>query len=286
MYAVVGATGNTGKAVVDSLIARGARVRVVLRDAGKGEPFVRKGCEVAVASTDDADGLAAALAGVNGAYLLVPPSYDDPDFEGAVARTTAAIAAGAKAAGVPHIVALSSIGAHMTQRNGAIGSLTTFEHALREAGLNRTFLRPSYFMANWNNVAALARDQGILPTTLQPPERPVPMVSTDDIGAAAGALLLEPVDGERIIHFSGPQDYAPTDVAAVYARRIGRPVEVVAPPQATWPKILMEAGLSRTYANALAEMYAGLNDGSIGWQEGVELRRGTTTLEEGLARLP
>ena len=45
MIAIIGATGNTGKAAAESLLAAGEKVRVIGRTAEKLQPFVAKGAE-------------------------------------------------------------------------------------------------------------------------------------------------------------------------------------------------------------------------------------------------
>jgi uncharacterized protein YbjT (DUF2867 family) len=45
MYAIIGATGNTGSLVAEKLLARGEKVRVVGRDAQRLVRFTRKGAE-------------------------------------------------------------------------------------------------------------------------------------------------------------------------------------------------------------------------------------------------
>ena len=57
MYAVTGITGKVGGIVARTLLAAGLPVRAVVRDADKGRPWAEKGCEVAIASIADADGL-------------------------------------------------------------------------------------------------------------------------------------------------------------------------------------------------------------------------------------
>ena len=51
MFVVVGATGNTGSAVADTLLSRKQPVRIVVRSAEKGTVWKAKGAEVAVASS-------------------------------------------------------------------------------------------------------------------------------------------------------------------------------------------------------------------------------------------
>ncbi|MBX3326491.1 MAG: NmrA family NAD(P)-binding protein, partial [Nitrospira sp.] len=75
MFVVIGATGNTGSAVVDTLLSKKQPVRVVVRSADKGAAWKAKGAEVAVASLDDGSALIKAFEGAKGVYLLVPPNY-------------------------------------------------------------------------------------------------------------------------------------------------------------------------------------------------------------------
>ena len=61
MFVVAGVTGNTGKVVAETLLVQGLPVRVIVRDAAKGEAWKKKGAEVAVADLHDAKALTAAL---------------------------------------------------------------------------------------------------------------------------------------------------------------------------------------------------------------------------------
>src|SRR6266576_2040536 len=78
-FVVAGVSGNTGKVVAESLLAQKRGVKVVVRDSAKGEPWKAKGAEVAVADLGDADALARALRGAEGAYLLIPPNFATAD---------------------------------------------------------------------------------------------------------------------------------------------------------------------------------------------------------------
>ena len=44
-YVILGATGNTGSIIVDTLLSGRKKVRVVGRDPGRLQRFVRKGAE-------------------------------------------------------------------------------------------------------------------------------------------------------------------------------------------------------------------------------------------------
>ncbi|HYD98989.1 MAG TPA: NAD(P)H-binding protein, partial [Alphaproteobacteria bacterium] len=111
MYVVTGVTGNTGRAVAETLLARGAKLRVVVRDAAKGTPWAERGAEVAVAEFTDIAALVRAFAGAEGVYAMTPPEATAPDMLAARDPMNRALAQAARQAGVPHVVLLSSIGA-------------------------------------------------------------------------------------------------------------------------------------------------------------------------------
>ena len=70
MFVVLGATGNTGSVVADTLLSRKQPVRIVVRSADKGAAWKAKGAEIVVASLDDVSSLTKAFEGANGVYLL------------------------------------------------------------------------------------------------------------------------------------------------------------------------------------------------------------------------
>src|SRR5580700_8165760 len=61
------------------------------------------------------------------------------------------------------------------------------------------FLRPAWFMENSSWDVAPARNNGVIPSFLQPLDKPVPMVATIDIGHMAARLIRETWTGHRIV---------------------------------------------------------------------------------------
>src|SRR5262245_33801445 len=102
MFVIAGATGKTGRAAAEALLAEGKAVRVVARDGMKAARLHAQGAEVAVADLGDEAGLARALEGAVGAYLLLPDGPPDADRR----RTADAMAAAVRRAGVDHVVFL------------------------------------------------------------------------------------------------------------------------------------------------------------------------------------
>ena len=134
MFVVVGATGNTGSAVVETLLNRKQPVRIVVRSADKATSWKAKGAEVAVASLEDVPAMTKALEGATGLYLLVPPNYGATVWLSEQRQRMDQAAEAVKVSGVPHVVFLSSIGAHLAEGTGPIQAARYGEQALGGCG--------------------------------------------------------------------------------------------------------------------------------------------------------
>jgi uncharacterized protein YbjT (DUF2867 family) len=287
MFAVAGVTGRTGAVAADRLLAQGHAVRVIVRDAAKGAPWAARGAEVAVAELGDAERMTAALAGTAGAYLLVPPALTSPDPITDNARIADALGRAVRAARVPHVVFLSSVGAQHDAGTGPIRSVRIGEQALAATGAATTFVRAAYFLENWHGSLGMV-GQGVLPTFL-PTGLAFPQVATRDIGATAATALAEGPHGAQVIELSsGPTDYSSDDVAAVLSRLVGAPVAAHhAPLDAVVPTFL-SFGLTPAFAALYRELFEGVIEGRVAFEGGAARRvRGPTLPAEVLgAALP
>jgi uncharacterized protein YbjT (DUF2867 family) len=284
MYVVAGVTGNTGKVVAETLLAQRAPVRVVVRDAAKGEAWKARGAEVATATLDDAAGLTKALAGAKGAYLLLPPQMQSTDARADNARRSAAYAKAIDASGVPHVVFLSSIGSHLSAGTGPILSTHDAEITLRKTHARVTFLRAGSFMENWA-MSLYALGQGILPSFTGADVK-VPTVASKDIGTTAATALLEGDRTGSIIELSGPRELTPKDVAAALSRVTGKTITLQVGPEEAMIGALTGAGLNAHWAGLFQEMTHGVNTGHIAWEGGAaRALRGTTEIDDVLRKL-
>lgn len=283
MFVIAGVTGNTGSVVANELLEKGKKVRVIVRDATKGEPWRARGAEVAIAALDDVEALAKALEGAEGAYLLSPPDLrsEKPLEEKRV--LVDAIAKAIDRAKLPHVVFLSSIGAQHATGTGMIRTVHDAEERLARTSAKLTFVRAAYFLDNWAAVLGAAA-HGKLPTFL-PADLRIPMVATKDIGrAAAQALLDGPPSSKRIVELAGPSDYAARDVALAVSKIVGKPVEPEVGPLDAVVPAYTSFGMSTPVATLFREMYAGIVDGTVGF-EGSDVRRGKVDAEAALRGL-
>ncbi|MFP5391192.1 MAG: NmrA family NAD(P)-binding protein [Gammaproteobacteria bacterium] len=286
-YVVFGVTGRTGAATADALLRAGRKVRVVVRDVAHAIPWAARGAEIALADLTDLAAMTWALSQAQGAYVINPQQYGREDLFELADVIAGVTARAAVAAQVPRLVALSSVGADRASGTGWIGMNRAFEVQLATTSIPAVFLRAAYFMENWTPLVGHALRHGALPSFLSPPERPLAMVATRDVGSAAAALLQEEWTGTRALTLAGLRDYTPMEVAAIIAGTLGRPVDVKALPQAQWPAALAEAGFSNAALVGFIEMTHALNSGHIDMRSdpAARVERGTTPLEHVIAAL-
>jgi uncharacterized protein YbjT (DUF2867 family) len=284
MFVIAGVSGHTGAVVADALLAQGKKVRVIVRDAAKGEPWKKRGAEVAVTDLGDVAGLTKALKGATGAYLLSPPNFAAKDFLADRALLVTNMAAAVKASGLTTLVFLSSVGAQHPKDTGPIVTAHRAEQALSKLAPSVTFIRAAYFLENWGSVIGLAKAQGILPH-YGPIDFPFAQIGTKDIGLAAAKALLEPADGTRIVELAGVADWSVNDVAAALSTLLGKAVTAVSAPVEDAKKGLVQAGVPEPMAHLYAEMYQAVVKGLVAWEHPASVKRGSTSLVESLRSL-
>ena len=281
MFVVVGATGNTGSAVVDTLLSRKQPVRIVVRSADKGAAWKAKGAEIAVASLDDVSALTKAFEGAKGVYLLVPPNYGAAAWLVDQRARMDRVADAVKNSGIGHVVFLSSIGGHIAEGTGPIRAARYGEQVLGGAVKDLTILRPCYFMDNWAPVLGAAKGQGVLPTFIAP-QAMVPMISTRDIGRVGAEQLIAGGKGKQIVELAGPEEYSPEQVAAALSQILGREVSAQHAPLSAVVPTFKSFGFSDEAAKLFEEMYTSFSTGAIGYEHPTSLVRGKVTLAEAL----
>ncbi|HBO0862179.1 NmrA family NAD(P)-binding protein [Pseudomonas aeruginosa] len=286
-YVVFGVSGRTGAAAADALLHAGQPVRVVVRDAAKGKPWAERGAEVAVADVTDVGSMTEALRRARGAYVVSPQHYTRDDLFVLADRVATTIARAARAADVPRLIALSSIGADRTSGTGWIAMNRLLEQRLQSSAIPTTFLRAVYFMENWTSLVAQALRTGTLPSFLGPLEQRFPMVATRDVGHVAADLLVEEEAASDVVTLEGPQRYAPAEVCAAIQAATGRSLGVQLLPEPAWPDALAQSGFSQAAVAGFSELTRGINSGHIVPDSDpyAERRVGTTALTEVIAKL-
>ena len=280
MYAVTGITGQVGGAVARALLGAGQSVRAVVRSAEKGESWAQLGCEVALAEVDDAQAMASAFSGTEGVFIMMPSNFDPlPGFPEArliIDNIRQALERGRPA----KVICLSTIDAHVTQPN-LLNQLQLLERGLSSLGMPVTFLRPGWFMENAVWDIAPAVENGVVPSFLQPLDKPVPMIATADVGRVGAELLQEQWEGLRIVELESVQRVTPNQIAASLSQLLGKPVTMSVVPREDWSGLFTAQGARNPQPRM--QMIDGFNEGWIEFSG--TPRKGLVVLETVLCEL-
>ncbi len=279
MFLVTGITGHVGGSAARHLLAAGKRVRALVRDTAKAKSWADQGVELVQGTWEDVATLAAALEGVEGAYLMMPPTQTPsrgfPEARAIVAGYVEAL----RQSPPPRVVALSSMGSEKTSGLGLITSTSLLERALEKGSTPVGFVRAGSFFENYL-FGLQAAQGGTLPTFYAPTNRKLPMIATEDIGAEVARLLTGPAwQGVRVVELGSMQ--SSDDLAEALGEVLGREVKAQAIPREAWAGAMEGMGLPKGSTWAYEEMIEGVNSGWINFGvEGTEKVEGTTSAKE------
>lgn len=176
-YLITGATGDVGPRVVECLLQRGQRPRVFVRNETKARSRFGERVDIFVGDLADPASLKPALEGVD-ALFLVNTGPQIPALDEAAAKV-------AKAAGVKHLVKLSSMD---VQQGLAIGAWhERGEAAVRASGVPFTFVQPTGFMSNLLAWAPSIKAEGVVRASTGAGSRA--FIHSADIAAVATKAL-------------------------------------------------------------------------------------------------
>ena len=265
MYAITGATGNTGSVVAKALLENGQKVRGIGRSAGRLKALTQLGAEPFVSELTDREGLSQAFRGVGAAFIMIPPSMTSSDYRADQRRTADTLAEALETAGVAHAVTLSSVGADKAEGNGPVAGLHYLEERLNSiTGLNVLHLRAGYFMENTLAQVGIIQQVGFSAGPVRA-DLKLPMIATRDIGAAAASALLKlDFRGSATRELLGPRDLTMAEAAAIIGDAIGKPgLAYLKAPDDQVRAGMLSLGMSAAVANLLLEMAAALNSGHM-----------------------
>jgi NAD(P)H dehydrogenase (quinone) len=221
MIAVIGATGNTGRAVVKELKALGQDPLCIIRDAEKAKNVLGAGAKTAVAELTDRAALEKALAGVTSVFVV---TGHNPQM----AEQQTNILEAAKKAGVQFFVRVSGgkavVGPDVESIVGR--GHYAIEQAMEKSGLKWVNLRPGLFMQNTFAQAALIKNDSKMALPYAK-DLPVAMIDVRDTGAVGARILLDPARHAGKTHeFTGKlTNYG--EFADVFSAALGKKITYI-----------------------------------------------------------
>lgn len=230
MRLIAGGTGTLGRALTRRLLASGAGVRILTRNAARAADMAALGAEIVVGDLVDRASVERACRGVTAVVaaahsLFGRGRYSSLRVDGQAHRDLIDIAC---RAGVGHFVYTS-----VYRYGPAYDAVPMFrlkgeiEQYLKASGLSHTIVRPTAFMES--HAHALIGEPIL-------EGRPVPMfgrgdqprnfVAADDVAAVVELALQRALDGETI-DVAGPGNHTSMDVVRMYERASGRSARVL-----------------------------------------------------------
>ncbi len=271
MYAIIGATGNTGHVIAEKLLAAGQPVRAIGRSKEHLDALVQKGAEAFVGDINDPETATRAFSGAKAVYAMLPPDFTAKTVREAQERTSNSLAAALERSGVSHAVCLSSIGADKPERVGPVNGLHYFESEINAIPkLNALILRPTYFMENNFPQIKVIQSMGTMGGVLKP-DLPLAQIASRDIGAYAATRLLKlDFTGKSTRELLGQRDITMKEAATVFGSAIGKPKLGYSQfPAFAVEMAMKQMGLPADYVKELIEMLESINSG---WMKPLEPR--------------
>ena len=224
MITVMGATGNTGRKITEALLKADEKVRALGRSESKLSELKRRGAEVLAGDTNNAEFLTKAFRGADAVYTLLPTDQRARDYLAEQDRQGEAIVKAIRESGVRFVVALSSMGADLSEGTGVIAGSHAQEERLNKVDkINLLLLRPVSFFENFYGSLALIKQKGIICDSVEA-DLAIPMVAARDIAeAAAKALKARDWKGVVVRELLGPRDISYSEAKRILGVRIGKP---------------------------------------------------------------
>lgn len=263
---VTGSLGNISKPLAEELITAGHQVVVISSDSNKTQAIEALGATAAIGSIEDASFLTDTFTGADAAYIMLPPSYTEPDYRAYFNRMAKSYAEAIKQSGIKQVVTLSSIGAHLPGNNGPIAGIYDTEQLFNQLeGVNIVYLRASFFYTNLLAQIPLIKNAGIIGSNYGDNALLV-LVDPADIAHVAAQHLQTPFTGKSHVYVAS-DERTTNEVAAALGKAIGKP-------ELPWINFtdeqtfdgLRQAGLSEEISNKYVEMGAAVRN-HILWED-------------------
>lgn len=277
---ITGATGQLGRLVVESLLARGTAASDIVatgRSTEKLADLAERGVSVAELDYTKPETVAAVVK--SGDTLLLVSGSE----VGKRAEQHATVIEAAKAAGVARIVYTSAPAATTSALVLAPEHKAT-EEALVASGVPFTILRNGWYSENYAGEIEKGRENGAIVASVG--DGRVSSASRKDYAEAAAVVLTTPGHEGSVYELSGDVAWDFEELAATIGQIVGRPVEYTRLSPEEHAALLESFGLDAGTVGFVVGLDANIRDGLLGVTTGDLARligRPTTPLAEGLA---
>ncbi|NDJ78623.1 MAG: NAD(P)H-binding protein [Chloroflexi bacterium] len=232
---VLGATGKTGRRIVQRLAARSVPIRIGSRSA-----------ELPFDWENDAT-WAPALQGIHAVYIAYQPDLAIPGTVDRIQRFVNT----AVEVGVQRLVLLSGRGEEEAER---------CEQVVQQSGVEWTIVRCSFFAQNFSEgifLDSVLSGEVVLPVG----DVREPFVDVDDIADVATAALIEDGHAGQLYELTGPRLLTFAEAVAEIAQATGRTIRFVSVPVESYTRGLRDMGLPEDVIWLIDYLFSTVMDG-------------------------
>jgi uncharacterized protein YbjT (DUF2867 family) len=249
MILITGASGKTGRAILNALVKRGEKVRIFVHRVDQADALkLSASLEAVNGDLRDESALEKAMQGVQKVYHICPNVQPDEVEIGEK------VLMAAQSGGVSHFVYHSVLHPQVEEMPHHWKKMRV-EEKLFKSGLGTTILQPAAYMQNtlaqWNAIT----QEGIYPVPYAETTR-LGMVDLEDIAEAAATVLTEPGHLGATYELAGKEALTQAEVAQVFARVLGRPVQAQILPREEWEKNARASGMPDYAITTLLKMFS------------------------------
>ncbi|SFD68520.1 SDR family oxidoreductase [Spirosoma endophyticum] len=245
---ITGATGSIGTALTQLLSQRGIPFRAMVRSPKDAEKFATlAGADVVIGDFNDATSLAQALMGIERAFLLTNSSEQAKSQQLSFVKQ-------AQKAGVRYLVKLSQLAADKGSPVRFLRYHSVVEEAIRESGMDFTFLRPNLFMQGLLGFKDSIIEQGKFFAAIG--DARISAIDIRDIADVAVAALTKSGHEGKTYTLTGPQALTHKDMADALSVSLNRQVTFIDVPSEAMRSALLGVGFPIWQADGLLEDYA------------------------------
>lgn len=227
---ITGATGTTGQYAIKHLLAKGKKVRAMVRTLDERSTELETlGAEVVQGDFMDIKSLENALKGIKRAYFLYP-------FKDYLPKAAGYFAMAARKNKLEMVVAMSQMGVSTDSPSPATQNHFIAERILDWAEVGAVHVRPALFAWNYLGFAApTVADHQKFYFPLQ--SAAYSIVHPRDVGEVVAEILSDPDVGKHVgrkYDLTGPEIHSGEKVAFDIEKTIGKKVEYVPIPVTNW----------------------------------------------------
>ena len=268
MIFLTGVTGKIGSETAKELLARGASLRALVRDEAKAADLKAAGVELIVGDIADADAVRQGMAGAEKAFILLPNGEHQEANEKQFTDL-------AVAAGVSHLVKMSSMEAVADAETPIPRAHWAVEEYIRAADIDSTMVKPNFFMQNLLASAALVKEKRMF--SLPMGDGTTGMADARDIGAVCAEVLTGDGHVGKSYEITGPEVVTFYQVAERFSEVLGEEVKYVPMPMDQFRE-RMTGILQPWHLDAVCELFREIAE--------IGLDHTTTTFKDLMGREP